>query len=59
MRDNDGKPVSAGSGCFIALLIFAGAIAGGLLGQPTIGLLTGLALGVAVAIVLWLKGRTR
>jgi hypothetical protein len=46
-----------GAGAFIAVLVLAGAIGGGLLGQPSIGLLTGLGAGVALAIVLWLKER--
>jgi len=44
-------------GAPIALLTLAGPIVGGLLGQPTIGLLVGFALGVAIAIAIWLLGR--
>src|SRR3546814_1400918 len=42
-----------GAGAFIALLTITGAIAGGLAGQPTIGLLAGLGAGIVVAIVMW------
>src|SRR3546814_6740063 len=37
-----------GAGAFIALLTITGAIAGGLAGQPTIGLLAGLGAGIVV-----------
>lgn len=48
---------STGSGAIIALLILAGVIIGGLLGQPSIGMLAGLAAGIAIAIFLWLRER--
>src|SRR3546814_19679412 len=41
-----------GAGAFIALLTITGAIAGGLAGQPTIGLPAGLRAGIVVAIVM-------
>lgn len=46
-----------GSGAIIAFLTLGGAIGGGLLGQPTIGLLAGLGLGVIIAVVLWMRER--
>ncbi|MBP6030723.1 MAG: hypothetical protein KA533_04770 [Sphingobium sp.] len=49
-------PVYAG-GCFIAALVPIGAVAGGLMGQPSIGLLAGLGLGCAIAVALWLRTR--
>lgn len=49
---NRAKKSSAG-GVFIALLSIGGTILGGLMGQPTIGLLAGIALGVALALALW------
>ncbi len=52
------KPAMAG-GCFLAVLTLAGAIAGGLAGQPSIGLLAGFGLGVAIALLLWWKDRER
>jgi hypothetical protein len=45
-----------GGGAPIALLTIAGTIIGGLLGQPSIGLLTGLGIGVLVAIAIWWTG---
>jgi hypothetical protein len=46
-----------GAGAIIALLSITGVIAGGLAGQPTIGLLAGLGLGVAVGLIMWLRDR--
>lgn len=46
-----------GAGAIIALLSITGVIAGGLAGQPTIGLLAGLGLGVAVGLFMWLRDR--
>ncbi len=51
------EPVAGGF--FIALLVIAGTIFGGLLGQPVIGLLAGLALGAGIALVLWLRDRAK
>ncbi|MET0249704.1 MAG: hypothetical protein ABW164_08240 [Sphingobium sp.] len=56
MAQNEGKEPT-GMGAPIALLIMAGAIIGGLMGQPSLGLLIGLALGVAAAIAMWLRER--
>lgn len=46
-----------GAGAIIALLSITGVIAGGLAGQPTIGLLAGFGLGVAVGVAMWLRDR--
>lgn len=46
-----------GAGAIIALLSITGVIAGGLAEQPTIGLLAGLGLGVAVGLFMWLRDR--
>jgi|GEM_PF-411089 len=66
MNDADNAPApprppkrSNGGGVFIALLTIAGAIIGGLMGQPSIGMLSGIALGVAIAVTLWLVERKR
>lgn len=40
-------------GFFIAAGCIAGTIGGGLLGQPSIGFLGGLAAGAAIAIAMW------
>lgn len=58
-RMSQGRKNPTGAGAFIALLILGGTIGGGLLGQPSIGLLTGLALGVILALILWLRERDR
>lgn len=59
MAMSKGKQHPTGAGAFIALLIIGGAIGGGLLGQPSIGLLTGLATGLLLALLLWLRERRR
>ncbi len=46
-----------GGGIFIALGALLGAVTGVFLGQPSIGLLSGFALGVLVAVALWLRDR--
>ncbi|MDO7834966.1 hypothetical protein Q4610_07880 [Sphingobium sp. HBC34] len=53
----NGKKNPTGAGAIIALLILVGTIGGGLLGQPSIGLLAGAALGILIAILLWLRER--
>ncbi len=47
------------SGFIIAVAILAGTIIGGLEGQPSIGLLAGLGLGVAAALAVWLVDRRK
>ena len=44
-------PNPTGSGAIIALLILIGTVGGGLLGQPSIGLLVGLALGIIICLL--------
>jgi hypothetical protein len=48
-----------GAGAIIAFLVMAGTIGGGFLGQPSIGLLSGLGLGVLIAVILWWRERGR
>ncbi|MCH4151771.1 MAG: hypothetical protein LKF30_07480 [Sphingobium sp.] len=52
------KSPSAG-GVFMAVLTLVGAVLGGLMGQPSIGLLVGLGLGTAIAVLIWWKERAR
>jgi len=52
---SDSKP-PMGGGAPLALLMLAGVIIGGFLGQPTIGLLVGFALGALVAVLIWRMG---
>ncbi|WP_443970638.1 hypothetical protein [Sphingobium sp. CR28] len=44
-------------GAPLALLMIAGVIIGGEYGQPTVGLIAGTAIGVAIAIFIWRRGR--
>lgn len=53
---NDRKEPT-GAGAIIALLILGGAITGGMMGQPSIGLLAGAGAGVLIALLLWLRER--
>lgn len=46
-----------GGGVFIAIGAIVGAFAGGFMGQPSAGLLAGLALGTLAALLIWWKGR--
>lgn len=58
MKTNKQK-TPTGAGAIIALLILAGTIGGGLLGQPSIGLLAGTGAGIVIALLIWLKERGR
>jgi len=53
----DGTANRNGGGIFIALGTLGGAIVGGLMGQPSAGLLAGLGLGALVALLIWWRGR--
>jgi hypothetical protein len=53
------RPGPQAGGFIIAVAILAGTIIGGLMNQPSIGLLAGLAIGVAVALALWLADRRK
>lgn len=55
MRKDKKNPT--GAGAIIAFLTLAGTIGGGFLGQPSIGLLSGLALGIIIALLLYLRER--
>ena len=52
-----GKKNPTGAGAIMAVLILAGTIAGGMMGQPSLGLLAGGALGALIALLLWLRER--
>ncbi|HEX9946600.1 MAG TPA: hypothetical protein VGA98_03585 [Allosphingosinicella sp.] len=47
------------AGSVLAISIIAGAVAGSIVGQPSIGFLAGLAAGVLLAILFWLNDRRR
>ena len=53
------RPGPQAGGFIIAVAIVAGTIIGGLNGQPSIGLLAGLGLGVVAAVAVWLVDRRR
>jgi predicted outer membrane lipoprotein len=53
------RPGPQAGGFLIAIAIMAGTIIGGLMGQPSIGLLAGAAIGVIGAIALWLVDRKK
>jgi len=54
---NDRPANRNGGGIFIAIGAIVGAIGGGLMGQPSAGLLAGLALGALAALLIWWRGR--
>jgi preprotein translocase subunit SecF len=56
---SQGRKNPTGAGAIIALLILGGTILGGLMGQPSIGLLAGTAAGILIALLLWLRERGR
>jgi hypothetical protein len=47
------------AGFILAISILGGAVAGAIVGQPSIGFLAGLVAGVAIAILFWLNERRR
>jgi uncharacterized membrane protein YhhN len=51
------RPPQRGGGIFIAFGLVAGTIGGMLVGQPSIGLLTGLGVGLVATILLALRDR--
>jgi hypothetical protein len=54
-----GKKNPTGAGALIALLILAGTIIGGMMGQPSAGLLIGAGAGALIALLLWLYERRK
>lgn len=48
------SPVAGGAP--LALSIVAGAVIGFILGQPTAGILIGAGVGIAIAVLIWLRG---
>lgn len=47
------------AGSVLAISIIAGAVAGSIVGQPSIGFLAGLAAGILLAVLFWLNERRR
>jgi hypothetical protein len=47
------------AGFILAISILAGAVAGAIVGQPSIGFLAGLAAGIAISVLFWMSDRRR
>jgi hypothetical protein len=56
MTDRSGPQAG---GALLALTTVVGAVAGTVLGQPSIGVLAGVGIGVALAVAVWLRDRAR
>jgi uncharacterized BrkB/YihY/UPF0761 family membrane protein len=54
-----GRKGARAGGFLLAAGIIGGAVVGGLMGQPSAGLLAGGALGALITLALWLKDRRR
>lgn len=57
MDRNSRTPLAGGA--LLALSLIAGVVIGSMKGQPTIGFLVGLAIGVAMIVLVWLFDRMR
>ena len=53
----DPRSSSQAGGSIIAISIIAGVVGGVVAGEPSIGFLVGAAVGVALAVLWWLKDR--
>ena len=59
MNPSVSNRASRSGGFLLAVSILVGTIGGGLLGQPSIGFLSGTAVGIASLIIVWLFDRRR
>ncbi len=59
MNQQTPKQNGLAGGVFIAIGLLGGAIIGTLNGQSSIGMVAGLGVGIAAAILVWLYERTR
>ena len=57
MNEPSANPRAAGF--FLMLAIFVGAIGGVIAGQPSAGVLIGIAAGATIAVAVWLRDRKR
>jgi hypothetical protein len=55
--EKSGRKGTRAGGFILAICLIAGAIVGGLLGQPSAGLLAGGSLGALIALALWWRDR--
>ena len=53
------KKYPTGAGAILAFTILGGTLLGGLVGQPSAGLLAGTGLGIAIAVLLWVFERKK
>lgn len=53
------RPIARAGGFLLAVAIIAGAVAGTISGQPSIGVIGGVAVGALIAILIWLADRRR
>jgi hypothetical protein len=53
------RPSSRAAGAPLALTTIAGAVIGTVYRQPTIGVLAGFAVGLAIVLALWARDRSR
>lgn len=58
-NQKNNSPPSMAGGFFIALFTIIGVVGGGLMGQPSIGLLIGIAVGLIAALGVWLNDRAK
>ena len=56
--DGSGRYRQAG-GAILAIAIIAGAVAGTMVGQPSIGFLVGTGAGILLAVLIWLNDRRK
>lgn len=53
------RPNPSAAGAPLALLTVAGAIIGGMLHQPLLGAVIGVAAGIVIAVIVWLRDRRK
>ena len=58
MKSDSGRYMQAG-GAILAIAIIAGAVAGTIVGQPSIGFLVGTGAGILLAVLIWLNDRRK
>ncbi|MBK5263775.1 MAG: hypothetical protein JJE34_00875 [Alphaproteobacteria bacterium] len=56
---NNQRQSARGAGAIIALSTITGVLAGGLMGQPSIGLLAGLGTGIVIGLLMWWRDRRK
>jgi uncharacterized membrane protein len=56
---SQGRRYTKAAGSMLAIAIVAGAVAGVIVGQPSIGVLAGTAAGILLATLFWLAERRR